>query len=197
MFLESNRIQKLWAMYNSGYYGKFIQRRIKRGGRLRVDWIEHDFIKPGALGMTILPGRKDYSRSIDDDIQQIKAAGVDVIIPLITDDEFHHFGADELLEEYDKNGFLVYRLPIMDQLISSEDEMRDLVYFIDEQLNAGKKIMVHCVGGLGRSGMAAASYLKFKGLDAMEAIDVIRDTRGPRAVETKIQEDFVQKITFE
>ncbi len=196
MFFESNRIQKLWAMYNSGFYGTFMEKRIKSGGQLRVDWIDHEIVGPGSLGLTILPGRKDYSRSIDDDIQQLKSAGVDIIIPLITDDEFHHFGVDELLEEYAENGFHVRRLPIMDQLVSSEQEMRELVIFMDEQISAGEKIMVHCVGGLGRSGMAAASFLKFKGLSADKAIEVIRQTRGPRAVESKIQEDFVRNIIF-
>jgi len=84
----------------------------------------------------------------------------------------------------------------MDQLVSSEQEMRKLVRFLDEQISDGKKIMVHCVGGLGRSGMAAASFLKFKGLSADKAIEVIRKTRGPRAVESKIQEEFVQNIIF-
>ncbi len=196
MFFESNRIQKLWAMYNSGHFGRLMEKRIKSGGQLRVDWINHEFVGPGALGLTILPGRKDYSRSIDDDLQQLKKAGVDIIIPLITDDEFSHFGVDELLKEYDENKFQVYRLPIMDQLISSEQEMRKLVKFMDDNINAGKKIMVHCVGGLGRSGMAAASFLKFKGLSSDKAIEVVRQTRGPRAVESKIQEEFVQNIIF-
>lgn len=67
---------------------------------------------------------------------------------------------------------------------------------MDDNINAGKKIMVHCVGGLGRSGMAAASFLKFKGLSSDKAIEVVRKTRGPRAVESKIQEEFVQNIIF-
>ncbi len=196
MFFESNRIQKLWAMYNSGHFGTLMEQRIKSGGQLRVDWIDHKFIGPGSLGLTILPGRKDYSRSIDDDLQQLKKAGVNIIIPLITDDEFHQFGVDDLLEEYDESGFLVHRLPIMDQLVSSEQEMRKLVKFMDDHINEGKKIMVHCVGGLGRSGMAAASFLKYKGLSADEAVDVVRQARGPRAVESKIQEEFVQNIIF-
>ncbi|MCD6598206.1 MAG: dual specificity protein phosphatase family protein, partial [Bacteroidales bacterium] len=197
MFFESNRIQKLWAMYNSGHFGKLMEQRIKSGGQLRVDWIDHEFVGPGALGLTILPGRKDYSRSIDDDLQQLKKAGVNIIIPLITDDEFHQFGVDDLLEEYDESGFIVHRLPIMDQLVSSEQEMRKLVSFMDEQINAGKKIMVHCVGGLGRSGMATASFLKFKGLSPDKAIEMVRKFRGPRAVESKVQEEFVQNIIFE
>jgi len=192
IFFESNRFHKLWALYNSGHFGRLMEERIKSGGKLRVDWIDHNLIENGALGLTILPGRKDYSRSIDEDLLQLKNEGVEVIIPLITDDEFYHFGVDELL----KDGFIVHRLPIMDQLVSSEQEMRSLIKFMDEQINSGKKVMIHCVGGLGRSGMAAASYLKYKGLTADKAIEVIRTTRGPRAVESKIQEEFVQNIIF-
>ncbi len=196
IFFESNRFHKLWALYNSGHFGSLMEKRIKSGGKLRVDWIDHKMISKGALGLTILPGRKDYSRSIDEDLLQLKNDGVDVVIPLITDDEFYHFGVEDLLEEYKTNGFLVHRLPIMDQLVSSEQEMRSLMKVMDENIKAGKKIMVHCVGGLGRSGMVAASYLKFLGLSPGEAIATIRISRGPRAVESKIQEEFVQNIIF-
>jgi len=196
IFFESNHYHKLWALYNSGHFGRLMQDRIKTGGLLRVDWIEHEVIDKGAIGLTILPGRKDYSRSIDEDLLQLKKEGVDVIIPLITDDEFHQFGVDDLLEEYQKNGFTVHRLPIMDQLVSSEQEMRNLVNYLDVQMQEDKKIMVHCVGGLGRSGMAAASYLKYKGLNSDKAIEVIRAARGPRAVESMAQEEFVQNIIF-
>ena len=74
--------------------------------------------------------------------------------------------------------------------------MRSLVRFMDEQIILDKKIMIHCVGGLGRSGMAAASYMKFKGLTADKSIEIIRQTRGPRAVESKTQEEFVNNIIF-
>ncbi len=195
-FVESNRLQKLWALYNSGFFGRLIEERIQSGGKLRVDWIDHEAVAPGAIGLTILPGRKDYSRSIDDDLKQLKLAGVDIIIPLITDDEFHNFGVDELLQEYYDNGFQVRRLPIMDQLVCSEQEMRNLAEYMNKHINAGKKIMVHCVGGLGRSGMVAAAYLKYKGVDAGKAIETIRACRGPRAIESKPQEVFVRNIIF-
>jgi protein-tyrosine phosphatase len=84
----------------------------------------------------------------------------------------------------------------MDQLVSSEKEMRVLISYLDEKIKQGKKVLLHCVGGLGRSGMAAASYLKYKGMDSGKAIDVVREARGPRAVETKIQEEFVHDILF-
>ena len=74
--------------------------------------------------------------------------------------------------------------------------MNDMVHFLDDVVNQGKKIMIHCVGGLGRSGMVAASYLKFKGINAEDAIEVVRAARGPRAIESRVQEEFVQNVEF-
>jgi protein-tyrosine phosphatase/nicotinamidase-related amidase len=196
MFFESNNFHKLWALYNAGHTSKIITERIKSGGKLRVNWIDDDKLTSGEIGLTILPGRKDYSRSVDEDLKQLKEYEVDTIIPLITDDEFDHFGVSELLEKYKKYEFNIKRLPIMDQLVSSHQEMKELVGYLEERLQNNEKIVLHCVGGLGRSGLAAASYLKFKGRTADEAIKSVRKVRGPRAIESKIQEEFVEKIQF-
>ena len=85
----------------------------------------------------------------------------------------------------------------MDQLVSSHQEMKELIDYLDERLQQNEKIVLHCVGGLGRSGLVAASYLKYKGRNAKDAIQSVRKVRGLRAVESKIQEEFVSEITFE
>ena len=196
IFLESNNNQKLWALYNSGHYCRLIKERILSSGQLRVDWLDHELIPNGNIGLTILPGRKDYSRSVDVDLKQLKEYGVNTIIPLITEDEFEHYGVSDLLEKYEEYGFTVHRLPIMDQLISSKKEMVDMVNYLEIAVQKDEKVLLHCVGGLGRSGLVAASYLKFKGLNSDEAIKAVRKVRGPRTVESKIQEEFVENIQF-
>lgn len=70
--------------------------------------------------------------------------------------------------------------------------MRGLVAWLDGALGAGAKAVVHCVGGLGRSGMAAACLLKARGLSAAGAVAEVRRARGARAVESRVQEDFVR-----
>ena len=196
MFFESNNFHKLWALYNAGHTTRIITERIKSGGKLRVNWLDDDKMTSGEIGLTILPGRKDYSRSIDEDLKQLKEYKVDTIIPLITDDEFDHFGVGELLEKYQEYDFNVKRLPIMDQLVSSHQEMKELIDYLEERLQKNEKIVLHCVGGLGRSGLVAASYLKYKGRNAEDAISSVRKVRGVRAVESKIQEEFVENINF-
>ena len=51
-----------------------------------------------------------------------------------------------------------------------------------------------CMGGLGRSGTVAACFLVTAGMQADAAIAAVRTARGPRALETIAQEDFV--VTF-
>ena len=64
--------------------------------------------------------------------------------------------------------------------------------FIDEQVERGVPVLVHCVGGLGRSGTVVASWLCEHGMSAGEAIAKVRTTRSPRAIENERQLDFVR-----
>ncbi len=144
--------------------------------------------------MTQLPGRKDTNRSLPDDLEVLRAAGVNHVVTLITDDELHTYGVGGLFAVYQDAGFAVHRLPIPDMGVSSKEEMASLVNWLDEQLRDGARVLVHCVGGLGRSGMAAACYLTTRGLDAEAAIAEVRRTRSPYAIETFEQEVFVRRF---
>ena len=58
-------------------------------------------------------------------------------------------------------------------------------------LQAGNmKIAIHCVGGKGRTGTIAASFLTKTGVPATEAIATVRRIR-PGTVETEAQEQWV------
>jgi ADP-ribosyl-[dinitrogen reductase] hydrolase len=59
-------------------------------------------------------------------------------------------------------------------------------------LNNGQSIVVHCLGGLGRSGTIAARLLVELGIEPDEAIDRVRQSR-PGAIETKAQEKYVRQ----
>jgi protein-tyrosine phosphatase len=52
--------------------------------------------------------------------------------------------------------------------------------------------MIHCVGGLGRSGAVAAGYLKYRGLSTDEAVAEVRRARSPEAIESEEQMNFVR-----
>lgn len=195
-FDESNAWQKQWALYTAGWCSAQITKRLKECGPLRVDWLDQRYTGVGRLGLTILPGRKDYSRSLPDDLAAMKAQGVSHVVPLLTDNEFSAYGIDDLLDAYKHAGFVTRRLPILDQSVCSPAAMRMLVQWLTDNLAEGANIMIHCVGGLGRSGLVAACYLTSKGLDAEAAIEEVRRVRSPRAVESAAQEAFIRNFAL-
>ncbi|MDB4370207.1 isochorismatase family protein [Akkermansiaceae bacterium] len=196
IFFESNLWHKKWALYNSGKFCELITKKVNQTGPLRLDWIKNNVVSSDLLSLTIMPGRKDYSRSTDEDIKEIKKQGVNNVCIMVTDDELLDYGVSDLLEKYQDAGINVKRLPVVDQMVCSNEEMVELAQWTDNLVNNNEKILFHCVGGLGRSGMAIAAYLKYKGLESQEAINTVRKSRSPRAIESKIQEQFVHSFSF-
>jgi len=192
-FFESNKWQKLWALYATGWFSKTISKQIKARGPLRIDYINEKYTKQGKIGLTILPGRKDNSRLLEADVQTIKADGITHVISLITSEEITRYGVENLMTEYKKAGFTTKSFAINDQGVSTVDETNELVDWIDKNLEQGAKIMIHCVGGLGRTGLVSACYLVNQGMAAQDAIDEIRSVRSKRAIESESQELFIYK----
>ena len=133
-------------------------------------------------------------RSIFSLMATMKAQGVSHVVPLITDDECSAYGVDDLFNAYTQTGFVIRRLSILDQSVCSLAEMRALVQWLSDNLAEGAHIMIHCVGGLGRSGLVAACYLTSQGLEAEEAVQEVRCARSPRAVESATQEAFIRSF---
>jgi protein-tyrosine phosphatase len=52
-------------------------------------------------------------------------------------------------------------------------------------------VVVTSMGGLGRSATVAACYLVAAGMSPEAAVAAVRTARGPRALETIAQENFV------
>ncbi|HJW84053.1 MAG TPA: isochorismatase, partial [Anaerolineae bacterium] len=192
IFDESDAWQKQWALYTGGLCGAQIADRLKRTGPLRVDWLDPAYAGAGRLGLTLLPGRRDYLRSLADDIAALKQQGVSHIVCLLTENEFARYGVEDLVAAYRDAGLVVRRLPILDGSVCSPDEMREMVNWLSEQIGYGAHIAIHCVGGLGRTGAVAACYLKSIGMSAEDAMAEVRRARSSRAIETAAQEDFIR-----
>ncbi len=76
---------------------------------------------------------------------------------------------------------------------SNLESTAKLVDDIVDGMSAGETVVVHCRGGLGRSGTIAACCLVARGRAPVEAIELVRSAR-PGAVEVPDQEDFVARF---
>ena len=191
-FEECTVWQKKLALYYSCRLSEKIRNTIEERRRLRVDWIPLPGGQGGKLGLTLLPGRADRGRDLDKDLQALKEQQVASIYCLVEKAELDYYGVADLLQRYRKSGFEAHHYAVVDQKVPSERETREMLESISARLDEGKNVVVHCVGGIGRSGVIGACYLKSRGLDSDAAIKTIKEHRSRRAIETQYQEDFVR-----
>jgi ADP-ribosyl-[dinitrogen reductase] hydrolase len=151
----------------------------------------------GILGLTTCPGKKDLSRQWDrdlrTDIQAIAAWGASAVITLIEDHEFTLLGIEALGEEVVQLGMQWWHLPIRDVDVPDE-RFENLWQAVGSEVHArlgqGERILIHCRGGLGRTGLLAGRILVEQGVGPQDAIAQVRAAR-PGAIETRQQEAYV------
>ena len=194
-FDEPTPLQLRWALYSAARQAERIAATLTASTRLRVDFLDVPAglgAGPGRVGLTVLPGRRDWKRRLDDDLASLREDRIGAVACLVPDAELERYGVAGLVGAYAQAGFDARHEPLLDQKAAGAEAMAALVAWIEARVAAGTSVLVHCVGGLGRSGMVAASWLRSRGASGDEALQIVRAARGPRAVETAIQEDFVR-----
>ncbi|MGJ4787271.1 phosphatase domain-containing protein [Leptospira koniambonensis] len=193
-FDESSELQKIWALYTGCICAQRVKNFILSSKRLRIDKLDLGETK-GKLGLTILPGRRDRDRDLTEDIQALKEEGMNTVISLLTPNEYVEYGVPELKSVYSQNGLDPIFFPILDQRIPDRSSLERLLDQMDKSLAERKNILIHCVGGLGRSGTVAAAYLILKlGYTPDQAIRTVRKVRTERAIESREQEEFLRGL---
>lgn len=160
---------------------------------LRVAWLGD----LPALGLTIAPGKvgsmggKTHRRDLHADLQAIKEQGADILVNLMELDEMGRWQMQDYWQEAQKVGLETRHFPIRDVDIPADRAaFHAFVCGLIAELDAGKRVVVHCLGGLGRSGTLAACLLIERGMDDEAATKRVRHSR-PGAIETKAQENFI------
>jgi ADP-ribosyl-[dinitrogen reductase] hydrolase len=151
----------------------------------------------GALGLTFCPGKKDlpyrWNRSLSDDLNVIRNWGASTVVTLIEDHEFEFLQVTQLGEVVRNFDMDWIHLPIRDVDIPDQRFEKGWKRHgpeIHGRIQAGHKILIHCRGGVGRTGLVAARILVERGYFHGEAIRRVREVRRG-AIETRAQENYV------
>lgn len=188
-FDEATPWQKRGALHAAGLLARGCGAHLDDSLRLRVDRVP--LPRGGSVGLTILPGRKDRVRDLDADLDELVRLGTTHLVTLVTSEELRTYGVEDLPERAVARGIAYRHLPLVDQRAGDAEGIRELVTWVRDAARTGT-ITVHCLGGLGRSGLVAACALVDDGVPPDEAIATVRACRSPRAVETAAQEEFVR-----
>lgn len=169
---------------------------------IEVDFLPNEEVgTPGRLGMTFAPGmwagsvRGRWERDLAADMQELEEKyETDVLVSLMEDHEYHGYRIPELLERDWFGGIEIVRFAIKDMDVprAESERFEDFVQDVVQRLEQGQNVVVHCRGGLGRTGTVAACVLIALGHhSADEAIAAVRAARKD-TVQTPEQEDFVR-----
>ncbi len=158
-------------------------------------------LSAGQLGLTFCPGKQGdsvygepWARDLDTDLQVLRDWGAGLVVTAMESHEFELLRVPRLPERVGAYGMAWAQLPIRDVDIPAApfDAVWPQVRAdVLARLRAGQRVVLHCRGGLGRTGLVAALLLIETGVPAQEAIVRVRSAR-PGAIETHAQEAYVR-----
>ncbi len=127
-----------------------------------------------------------------DELEEWRAQGVKRVLILAEDWEIEEAwgSADYYFSLLKEKGFEFLHSPVPDGHPPKEDQFEEILSWLEK----GKGNLVHCVGGIGRTGTVIAGYLMRKeGLTAQQAVEEVRKFR-PGAVQTLEQFKFLLRL---
>ncbi len=146
----------------------------------------------GRIGVCPLPGRYN---SLEVDLATLVHWEPAAVLSMTERDEMDEFGSWSLGALLAERGVKWMHLPIRDYNGPSGETAAHWSTYSQElhgMLDAGKGVIVHCRGGVGRSGMIAVRLMVERGIDPDQALQRMRAER-PGAVETEAQRIWAQK----
>lgn len=139
----------------------------------------------GALALCPLPGGGGQLRA---DLAQVKAFGAEMVLTLVEPEEREALGCADLPQAVQDLGMAWRQFPIVDFGVPDDDaDWAALSSELRAILARGGRLMVHCRGGCGRTGMIALRLMVDTGEEPGAALARLRAVR-PCAVETDAQE---------
>ena len=152
----------------------------------RICWVE--LVGRGAIGMAPCPrGGAWLAYAIND----WSNAGVTAIVSLLSESEV---GQLDMWHEADlcvQHGIRFIAFPIPDRQVPEHNAVLKLLDELAQLLRGGRRVVIHCRLGIGRSSLVLASLLVKSGVPAERAFARIAAARGCDVPDTDEQREWV------
>ncbi|XP_041827102.1 cyclin-dependent kinase inhibitor 3 [Melanotaenia boesemani] len=165
----------------------------------QISWLPLSIVECSQyLGICALPGckYKDVRRSLQRDVDELQSQGVQDVFVFCTRGELNKYRVPSLLEVYWQRGFTVHHMPFLDGDAPELEQCCQILEELQLNLESGRKTLIHCYGGLGRSALIAACLLLQLSLTmtANKAMEILREHRGGGAIQTVKQYNFLHEF---
>ncbi len=158
----------------------------------------------GTIGMTLCPGKQAdslfggrWERDLAADIGVVLDWCATTLVTLMEAPELERLGVSEIGDVAEAAGLDWHLLPIVDVNVPNARFEREWSYsghVLRDKLAAGERVVLHCRGGLGRTGTIAARLAVEFGASPADALKSVRRARSG-TVETSAQEAYVLECT--
>jgi protein-tyrosine phosphatase len=150
-----------------------------------------DFPASGRLAVMPRPAGGD---GLADRMAALRAKGVNTLVCALTEGERDLLGLAREPDAARDAGLSLVEFPIADFSVPDATELRKLAKKLATQVRRGDFVVVHCRGGIGRSGTVAAAVLIEMGAGAEEAMRLVSEARGVPSPETEEQRVLLREM---
>lgn len=140
-------------------------------------------------------GRPRGGDGLDDDLERLRKAGVDVLVSMLAPDEAEEIGLENEGKRAEAAGMEFHSFPIEDMgTPPSMSHARKLIGHLAGAAKQGKAVAFHCRAGIGRSPMMAAATLAMAGIPVEKAVGALSKARGFVVPETEEQREWIDRF---
>ncbi|RUO46569.1 hypothetical protein CWE21_10450 [Pseudidiomarina aquimaris] len=108
------------------------------------------------------------------DVEALKEQGIGAILDVTAEFDALDWASEEAEMVY-------LNLPVLDHVAPSDHQIHEALQWIQHQHDEGRKVLVHCALGRGRSVFVVAAYLLMR-TEASEVAEVLHSIQGERSI---------------